>query len=181
MPNQKYQDFFQIAENYIHPYLPVNTEEILTEDGKKVLLIHVLASEEYLYERKDNHKVFLRVGDETKEQNHYSIQALKYDKNLRSFEAEVCHEFDPKDFRGSLIEHYRDVLQFKGSFEELLLARHLAKKKDEKVLYTNAAVLLFAESPEKYISNCHIRYVRYKGDVAHSGSNFNVIKDERFE
>jgi len=180
MNNDKYNDFFQIAQDFIQPHPKVNVEEVSIED-KKVLLIHVDTSIENLFERKDNQKVFLRVWDETKEQNHYQIDNLKYDKELRTFEDSICANFDPKEIRGSLIEHYKNTIKFTWSTEELLINRHLAKKESNNVVYNNSAILLFAESPEKYIPSSHIRYVRYDWDYETSWTEYNLVKDERFE
>ena len=57
----------------------------------------------------------------------------------------------------------------------------MAKLKDGVYQLKNAAILLFAKDPEKYISSASVRYVRYEGTEALTGVNLNVVKDERFE
>ena len=59
--------------------------------------------------------------------------------------------------------------------------RNLATHRDGRTLFKNAAVLLFAEEPEKYIPNASVRYVRHAGTNRKSGSEFNVVKDQRIE
>lgn len=176
----KYNDFFQIVENFIHPSPRLKVEEVSVED-KKILLFHIDTSVELLFERSETKKVFLRVGDETKELNHHQIENLKYDKELRAFEDTVCRDFDVKEFRVSLLDHYKERLKFTWTYQELLLSRNLAKKIDTKVFYQNSAILLFCENPEKYIPSSHIRYVRYDGNYETSGTSYNLVKDERFE
>lgn len=61
-----------------------------------------------------------------------------------------------------------------------MLKRNLAVKKEEIVVYKNAAILLFAEDPDMYIPSSWVRYIRYDGIEAKSGSEYNVIKDEEF-
>lgn len=80
-----------------------------------------------------------------------------------------------------MCDYYLEKMRFEGTFEELAVKRNLAARKDGTVVYKNAAILLFAEDPTQYIPNASVRYVRYTGKERRSGSEFNVIKDERFE
>ena len=57
----------------------------------------------------------------------------------------------------------------------------MVNKTDQGYQFKNAAVLLFAQDPEKYIPSASVRYVRYQGTEAKVGEEHNVIKDERFE
>ena len=43
-----------------------------------------------------------------------------------------------------------------------MLSRHLAIEKHDKIIYKNAAILLFSEDPEKYIPSSSARYIRYE-------------------
>lgn len=61
------------------------------------------------------------------------------------------------------------------------MKRHIANKKHDNYLIKNAAILLFAKEPEKYIPSASVRYIRYDGTIAETGAKHNVIKDERFE
>jgi ATP-dependent DNA helicase RecG len=72
-------------------------------------------------------------------------------------------------------------MRYGGNFEELAIARGLAVRREGRVLYKNAAILLFAENPDVLITNALVRYVRYVGMESKSGRDFNVIKDERLE
>ena len=106
---------------------------------------------------------------------------LEYNKPIRSFEDELRPDFDPADLRKTVCEYYREKMRFEGTFEELAVKRNLAARRDGGLVYKNAAILLFANDPTQYIPNASVRYVRYSGTERRSGSEFNVIKDERFE
>lgn len=77
-------------------------------------------------------------------------------------------------------DKYRQKLSYKGDAYDLLVKRHLAYKKGDTYQFKNAAVLLFAEDPQKYIPSASVRYIRYEGTAALTGASHNVIKDERF-
>jgi ATP-dependent DNA helicase RecG len=71
-------------------------------------------------------------------------------------------------------------MNFTGTIVELMLKRNLAVRKEGAIIYKNAAILLFAEDPDMYIPSSWVRYIRYNGTEAKSGSEYNVIKDEEF-
>ncbi|MCB0321661.1 MAG: hypothetical protein KDD60_12105, partial [Bdellovibrionales bacterium] len=79
-----------------------------------------------------------------------------------------------------LCQTYRKSMNFEGSFEELAYNRNLANKTPDGYVFKNAAILLFAQDPERYIPNARVRYVRYSGTERQSGKNFNAVKDEFF-
>jgi len=109
--NTRRNDYLQIAIDFINPQPRVHIETIEIDD-KRLLLYHIDINNEYFYERKDSKKVFVRYWDETRELNHYEIENLKYDKNLRNYEDSICLWFDKNDFRISLIEHYKKNSKF---------------------------------------------------------------------
>jgi len=81
----------------------------------------------------------------------------------------------------SLLEEYKQKLNYHGSVMDLLVKRHLARLKDGIFQIKISAILLFSKDPEKYIPSASVRYIRYQGNEALTGVNHNVIKDERFE
>ena len=54
-------------------------------------------------------------------------------------------------------------------------------EKDDLYVFKKSAILLFARDPEKYIPSASVRYIRYDGTEALTGTAHNVIKDQRFE
>ncbi len=179
---EKLDAYRKIINDFIHPPANVLLEEITLPDGELIFLYHVEQDHERLFHRKDNEDVFLRVADSNKGPlSREEVRKLEYHKPIRAFEDELRPDFDPADLRKSVCEYYREQMRFEGSFEDLAIRRNLAVRKHDGVIYKNAAILLFAEDPSKYIPNALVRYVRYTGSERRSGQDFNVIKDERFE
>lgn len=166
--------------DFIHPACNIELEEVEI-NGKLIFLYHVEQDVERIFCIKDNEKIFLRVLDTNRELNRDRIQKLEYDKGIRRFEEEMVKDFDFEDLDIELLEEYKNRLNYKGDFLNLLYKRHLAKKIGDDYFIKNTGILLFAQDPEKYISSASVRYIRYEGTEALSGSDHNVVKDERFE
>lgn len=166
--------------DFIHPACSIELEEVEV-DGNLIFLYHVEQDVERIFCRRDNDKVFLRVLDTNRELNRDQIKKLEYDKGIRKFEEEVVKDFDIEDLDQDLLNEYKTKINYKGEALELLCKKHLAKRKEETYFLKNAAVLLFANDPEKYIPSASVRYIRYEGNEALTGVNHNVVKDERFE
>lgn len=178
-PNRRYQDFFQISHQYISPIPSVKIEEI-KEEWFCLILFHIQNDLEQVYKRSDTEAHYLRVWDETKKLTFDQTRDLYHDKGLAHFESQICQTFSPSDFRKSLIEHYLEKINYKGTIDEMFLARGLARIEEGKIKYTNWAVLLFAEQPDKYIPSSAIRYVKFSGEELTPWEWFNVVKDEIF-
>jgi ATP-dependent DNA helicase RecG len=166
--------------DFINPACTIELEE-LEIDGNLVFLYHAEQDVERVFCRKDNEKIYLRVLDTNRELNRNQIKKLEYDKGIRRFEEEIVKEFDVEDLDQNLLNEYKEKLNYNGESIDLLVKRHLTKKKDTVYQLKNAAVLLFTKDPEKYIPSASVRYVRYDGTEALTGVNHNVVKDERFE
>lgn len=177
--NEKYQNFLQILYDYIYPIPNVKIEEI-KGDKYDLILYHIQNDLEQIYQRSDNEKHYLRVWDETKTLTYEQTRCLYHDKGVSHFEAAICHNFSSVDFRKTLTQYYIEKIKFKGTFEDLLVARWLAYREDGKIKYTNWAVLLFSESPDKYIPSSTIRYVRFEWNELKPWDDFNVVKDQIF-
>lgn len=172
----------KLVHDFIEPLANVVLEERYLESGELIFLYHVEPDHERLFQRSDNEAVYLRVADSNKGPlDRSAVKALEYNKSTRSFEDEVRDDFDPDDLDRSACDAYRAAMRYDGTFEELALNRRLAVRKDGRLLFKNSAVLLFAVDPEKYIPNASVRYIRHKGTERKSGSEFNVVKDQRFE
>lgn len=166
--------------DFIHPACDIELEEVDIE-GNLIFLYHVEQDVERIFSRKDNDKVYLRVLDTNRELNRDQIKKLEYDKGIRRFEEEIVKDFEFDDLNLDLLDEYKSKLNYNGEVLDLLVKRHLAKKKEGVYELKNAAVLLFTHEPEKYITSASVRYIRYEGTEALTGTSHNVIKDERFE
>jgi len=169
-----------LAFDFIKPPCNIQLEEI-TIDGKLIFLYHVEQDLERVFCRKDNDNVYLRVQDTNRLLDRDRIKKLEYDKSIRRFEEETDRKFDITDLDQKLLEEYREKLNYKEHVHDLLVKRHLAQKTDGTYQFKNAAILLFARDPEKYIPSASVRYIRYEGTEALTGTSHNVVKDERFE
>ncbi|MFC3902217.1 ATP-dependent DNA helicase RecG [Acinetobacter marinus] len=175
------ESYRKLAFDFIEPPCAIELEEIEI-DGNLVFLFHVEQELERVFQRKDNQKVYLRVSDENRELDRERVRKLEYDKMIRHFEEEIVSNFDQNDLDETLLATYQEKLNYsKGSFFDLLNKRHLVDKKEQKYQFKNAAILLFAKDPEKYIPSASVRYIRYQGTEAKVGEEHNAIKDERFE
>lgn len=176
----KLHDYKQIVLDMITPPCFVNIEEVLIE-WKLILLYHIESDKERVFARKDNEKVFFRNWDEIKELDRERVRKLEYDKSIRRFEDEKREDFQESDFRVSVLEFYKNKINFEWTYNDLLLYRNLAIKEQWRYIYKNSAILLFAQNPENYIPSASVRYIRYDGNRQTTGTSLNVVKDERFE
>ncbi len=166
-------DFIQSSSN-------IDLEEVVI-DNKLIFLFHVEPEIERVFSTKENEKFFLRVNDTNRLLNREQVKKLEYDKQIRRFEEEFVKDFEIADLDSELLQQYKENINYKGTVLDLLVKRHVANKKQDYYQIKNAAVLLFAKDPEKYIPSASVRYIRYDGTIAETGTNHNVIKDERFE
>ena len=178
--NSDLNKYRTLVFDFIHPACTIELEEVEV-DGSLIFLYHVEQDVERIFCRKDNENVFLRMLDTNRELNRDQIKKLEYDKGIRRFEDEITKDLDLADLDQDLLNEYKTKLNYKGDALDLLVKRHLAKLKDGFYQLKNAAILLFAKDPEKYISSASVRYIRYEGIEALTGVNHNVVKDERFE
>ncbi|MCA1750907.1 MAG: ATP-binding protein [Cryomorphaceae bacterium] len=176
----KLNDYRTLVIDFIQPSCNIELEEIVLSE-KLMFLYHVEQDFERLYSRRDNESVFLRVHDTNRKLDRDGVKKLEYDKAIRKFEEEVIPDFELEDFDYNILEEYRKKVNYDGKQLDLLTKRYLAKKQGEHYLIKNSAVLLFAKDPEKYIPSASVRYVRYEGKEALTGTEHNVVKDQRFE
>ncbi|MFU2137336.1 ATP-binding protein [Gallibacterium anatis] len=177
---QNLDDYRKLIFDFIKPPCHIQLEEIEIEE-KLIFLFHVEQSLERVYSRKDNDKVFLRVADSNRDLDREQIKKLEYDKNIRLFEDESVINFNEEDLDITLLNEYKEKMNFEGHFLDLLYKRNLLEKKDGRYLFKKSAILLFSQDPERYIPSASVRYVRYDGTEEKVGSEHNVIKDQRFE
>lgn len=178
--NSDLDKYRRLVFDFIHPACTIELEEVEV-DGNLIFLYHVEQDVERVFCIKDNEKIFLRVLDSNRELNRDQIKKLEYDKGIRKFEEEIVKDFEVEDLDHDLLNEYKFKLNYKGEALDLLVKRHLVKKNEELYKLKNAAILLFAKDPEKYIPSASVRYIRYDGAEALTGVSHNVVKDERFE
>ncbi|MGM0202850.1 ATP-binding protein [Enterococcus sp. AZ149] len=182
----KLNDLIQVGYDCCKPVLPIRHEfrEITKSNGNKdrVLLIEVDPSYEKVYSTMKD-KVFTRVGDETKELSYEQRKDLEYERGSRSFESETNPECLLEDLDESLLERFKQIHDYKkNDIWNLLFSRGLAKRLPNKeYVLTNAAIILFSNYPHVFLPNAKIRFIRYEGSEAQTGTRMNVIKNETVE
>lgn len=172
----------KVCQEFITPPANVTLEKVIMPDGELVFLYHVAQDYENMYMRSDNENVYRRVADSNYGPlSNDEVDKLRHDKHLRQYEDQLRDDFSPADLDQSALRAYKDHLQYDESVEQLLVKRNLAIEKNDRLVYKNSAILLFAQDPDKYIASAYVRYIRYDGEKPKSGSNFNVLKDQRFD
>lgn len=163
---------------YKEEFLPVTNEK---GEDDRLLLLHIEASPVQII-RTINDSTFLRIGDRTKELKGDDLRNLEYGKSIRHYEDECNMDATIDDLDEELLERYREILQAKDvSYEQLLRARGFVKQQNGIVRLTNAAVLLFARNIEQFYPNCRIRFVRYEGNEAKTGTEINITRDKSLD
>lgn len=178
-------DFISAAKDYCQP-MPANKYEyldVINKNGQndRLLLLHIApAQEQIIQTRKD--ETWLRIGDRTKELKGTDLRNLEYTKNTRRFEDECSMDAGLDDLDVELLKKYQQILGAEDvPIEQVLQARGLIRRFQGENRLTNAAVLLFAKNIMQFYPNCRVRFVRYEGDTAKTGTQFNVIKDKNID
>ena len=153
--------------------------DVKNKDGKDdhLLLLHIEACTDQVI-RTINDSTYLRIGDRTKEIKGDDLRNLEYSKSVRHFEDECNPDAKLEDLDKDLLLRYQEILRAENdSFEQILTARGFMKIIEGKKYLTNAAVLLFAENIQQFYPNCRIRFIRYDGLYAGTGTDINITRD----
>ena len=161
------------------PVPSYQTDKLYYGPNKKdfIFLIKVDVSNNQVIKNKYE-KVFLRTGDASIELTHPQITSLEYDRGQRFFEEQIQEDSSIDDIDKNIIDKYKEIMNVpnKSTFD-ILDSRGLIKNGK----LTNAAVILFAKSPTKFLPNARVRFIRYEGTNAGLGQNINIIKEREFE
>lgn len=183
--DKKINDFISAPRDCCKP-MPRYEEEFLdfvrpngTTD--RLLLLHIESSPDQII-RTVNDSTYLRIGDRTKEVKGDDLRNLEYGKSVRHYEDECNMDATIEDLDEELLLRYRDILQAPNMpYEQLLKARGFVKQINGVFRLTNAAVLLFAKNIEQFYPNCRIRFVRYEGTYAKTGTEINISRDKSID
>ncbi len=175
----KINQFVQAGIDYCSP--PVRFQHAFVDctndrgQPDRVLVLTVQQSDRVHTHTGD--KVFLRVGDQSRELNFQERLELLYDKGETNFEAVSAPGASVDDLDVALLEEYRQVLATRGTVEDLLLGRGLAERTAGSLAINHAGVLLFARQPTRWLPRAEVRFLRYEGTTAETGPRMNVVKD----
>lgn len=124
-----------------------------------------------------------RLGDECRKLTEEKKQEKRIDKGERSFEQEPSGLSYPDDFDRNKISKFCSLIKRNvestqsHTFEEILQSAHLAKAKGDSLVCNNACALLFANDVQTVFPGCYVHFLRYDGNEAKTGKEYNVIKD----
>lgn len=124
-----------------------------------------------------------RLGDECKKLTEEKKQEKRIDKGERSFEQEPCGLSFPDDFDRGKISRFcalikRNVESTEDhSDEDILQSSHLARWKGDTLVCNNACALLFAKDVQSVFPGSYVHFLRYDGNEARTGKDYNVVKD----
>jgi ATP-dependent DNA helicase RecG len=140
-----------------------------------LFLIDVDTSERVHANRRD--EVFLRVGDENRRLTFAQRQDLLYDKGQSSFESTAVEGAELEDLDGALLAAYAGAVGHPDP-QRLLAARGLITPNGQLAV---AAILLFAEQPQRWLPEANIRVLRYRGNERGTGARQQLVNDERID
>ncbi|MBT2641719.1 putative DNA binding domain-containing protein [Bacillus sp. ISL-41] len=182
--NTKVNDLIQCGFEKCFPSVNFKHEkiEVIKDNGKRdeIILIHIEPSIDTVHKTEAD-EVFLRVGDETKKLSFDQRVDLEYDKGSRLYEDQIIENCALDNLDKEVLENYKDTLDFKGSIEELLLARGFLRNINGELKLTVAGVLMFAKYPTAYVPSAKLRFFRYDGIKAEVGTSMNISKQKLFE
>ena len=157
--------------------------DILNKDQKpdRLLLLHIDESIDQVIRTKKE-TTFLRIGDRTRELRGDDLRNLEYVKSTRHYEDEPNYDARIEDLDAELLEEYMSRVGAAGlPVQQVLSARGFIKRVNGNEYLSNAAVLLFAQNVQQFYPNCRIRFLRYDGTYAQSGTRINIIRDTSIE
>ncbi|PIU19225.1 MAG: hypothetical protein COT18_08640 [Elusimicrobia bacterium CG08_land_8_20_14_0_20_59_10] len=168
--------FLEIPSSRIEPPLPAKPEICLC-GGQKVLLFetgpslttHHTTSGRYLY--RDHDKNLPMDADRIAHAKALKKQSL------------TEHAFVPgagmaelrEDLVRRIAEKFRPGLDARQALVEL----RLAEPQNGDVRLSYAALLLFANNPERWHEKAYVEYIRFRGTRREYGANLNIVQRER--
>jgi ATP-dependent DNA helicase RecG len=121
---------------------------------------------------------FLRIGPNSQKLKRDEIVELINTAGKISFDESYNQKFDYfKAFSSNAFQGYLKQcgLNLKASEEDILFSLNLSKKIESRLLLTNAAVLFFADNPQRYYPEAFITAVKYK-----TNDRFSIIDKKDF-
>ncbi len=158
--------------------------ETVNRDGQPdfIVLIRISYVDAKVVQLTDG-TAYERLGDECRKLTEEKKQEKRIDKGERSFEQEPCGLLYPQDFDMAKISAFcKTVKKNVDSTEDhsdaqVLQSAHLARMSGDSVVCNNACALLFAHDPQNVFPGAYVHFLRYEGNEAKSGSEYNVVKD----
>ena len=142
-----------------------------------ILVLEIGPSSGHVISRRSDKAVFLRQKDSSVELDRDQVLALEYDKNQRRYEDEVQERSSIEDVDAEVMARYKLELGTDASDEQVLRSRGFLQHGH----LTNAGVLLFSESPARFMPWARVRVLRFDGNKMETGRRLNIVKDRTFD
>lgn len=172
-------DWQQAALDFTVPAVPCRCRLVDCVDGRGTLnhlaVFDVETSHQVHANRKD--EVYLRVGDENRRLSFSQRQELLYDKGQSTYESSVVRGAEIGDLNDGLLWSYANAVKHPDP-TRLLSARGLITRSGELSV---AAVLLFANEPQRWFPEASVRVLRYRGTERGTGSRQQLLHDRRID
>lgn len=181
----KINDFLNMAKDYCKPMPQMQEEflDVVNAQGEpdRILLLHIESSVDRLIYMK-NDSVYLRIGDRMREIKGEDVRRLEYSKGMRHYEDECNLDARLSDLDEDLLTRYKEhVGSAELATEQVLQARGFLVERNGEEHLTHAAVLLFAKNVVRFYPTCRVRFLRYEGETAGTGTRMNLVKDINVE
>ena len=144
-------------------------------DADHLLVFEIEVSEQVHANKRE--AVFLRVGDQNHRLTYSQRQELLYDKGQASYEVTSVSDATFADLNHALLGDYAEAVNHPDP-ARLLDARGLLTRSGE---VTVAAVLLFADHPQRWMPEASVRVLRYRGTERGTGARQQLLFDTRIE
>lgn len=165
--NQLKSQIVDIARN-CDPSIKI---ELINHSTEKVLEIRVPEGIDKPYKCKDG--FFLRTGPSSQKLKRDEIIALINHSGKIQFDQTFNINFDyEQDFSAEALSEFLKCCNITTgiSLEDILINLGVAKNENNKLILTNAGILFFAKSPQKFFPESYVTTVKYS-----SADRFSII------
>ena len=115
-------------------------------------------------------KIYLRVGSTNRPLSMREILELGQKLGKIRFDEQICEGANLEDVDRDKVEWYTEKrAKLKGievpktPYQQILINLCAAIKKDDNLLPTNAGILFFGKSPQRFFPCCELKVARFKG------------------
>ena len=137
-------------------------------EGKPIVSVHVPAGSGDVYTTSDG-KYLIREGSENVAIEWRKLQQLMAERKKIMFEEQPCEGATYEDIDLEKVQRYikARVGKFKTNIdippEDILKSRKCVIEQANKLLPTNAGILLFGKEPQRFIPMSYVTVVKFKG------------------
>lgn len=177
-------DLLRVPMDFCVPSIEVKAEYIpckneLGEDDHVMLLnveqsnrLHATSSDE----------AYLRMGDKSHKLGFEERMQLTFAKGVCYFEDEPVSQASINDIDLDFVTEYCRKIGYNGEASSYLRSnKGYITEKNGREYISGAALLLFGKDPQQWFQRARVRVICYEGDLELTGTQMNVVKDEKFE